>query len=79
MVTIDTREVDEGAAKAAADEFAAKKGIKTGMVMIPQDVQAKLLAKTKSNIPGKYPIPQTTDLKATVKDSSNTFTFELTD
>jgi hypothetical protein len=79
LVTVDTRQVDESAAKAAAEEFAAKKGIKTGMVMVPQEVQAKLLQKTKSDIPGKYQIPQTTDLKATVKEGSNTFTFELKD
>jgi hypothetical protein len=78
-VTVDTREIDAAKAKEAAKKYAEKLGYKGEMATIPQEVQAKVLSQTKSNIPGKYQIPETTDLKAKVEERSNTLDFELKD
>ena len=43
-----------------------------------QDV-AKAAAIAKDLIPGKYQLPETSKLKATVKESSNELDFPLTD
>jgi hypothetical protein len=43
-----------------------------------QDI-AKATKKAKSLVPPKYQLPETSELKATVKEGSNTFEFKLTD
>lgn len=79
-VVVDARQVDQGKADAAAKEFAAERGLDPGTIqMVPQEVQAKMLAESGSNIPGKYQIPETSDLEAVVKEESNTFEFVLKD
>jgi hypothetical protein len=79
-VTVDTRQIDEAAAHAAAEENAKQKGI-TGpsSAMIPQDIQAKLLKQSKNSIPGKYQLAETTDLTATVEEHPKEIDFKLTD
>jgi hypothetical protein len=49
------------------------------MTMVPQDIQAQLLSQSKSSIPGKYQIPDTSDWNAVVEEKSNTIDFDLTD
>jgi hypothetical protein len=80
-VTVDDRETDQAALKAEADKLAAKKGMEkfSGGAMIPQDMQAKALKAAKSQLPGKYQLPDTTDLTAKVDASSRTFNFDLKD
>ena len=78
-VTVDTRQIDQAKAKEAAKAYAEKKGFKGEMTVVPQDVQAKVLSQTKSNIPGKYQIPETTDLRATIEEKPMVLDFELKD
>ena len=78
-VTVDTRQIDQAKAKEAAQKYVEKKGFKGELTIIPQDVQAKVLAQTKSNIPGKYQIPETTDLRAEVGEKDQVLDFELKD
>ncbi len=80
-VTVDDREVDAVKLKADAEKEAAKKGVEkfSGGAMIPQDLQAKALKASKSRLPGKYQIAETSDKKVTVEAKSNTFDIELTD
>jgi len=80
-VTVDDREVDAAKLKADAKEAATKKGMDgfSGGAMIPQDLQAKALKASKSRLPGKYQIAETSDKKVTVEAKSNTFEIELTD
>ncbi len=77
-VTVDTREVDEAAAKAEGEAIAAKHGMKN-LAQLPPEIQAKAFAKAKSSVPAKYQSSGTTDLKATVMEGSNSFDFELKD
>jgi len=79
-VTVDTRSIDEAAAKEATRKFLEKNKVQgVEPQFVPQEVQSKLLAQTRSSIPGKYQIPETTDLTATVEEKSNTINFELKD
>ena len=78
-VTVDGRKADQEKMKIAAKKYTEKLGFKGEMATIPQDVQAKILSQTKSTIPGKYQIPDTTDLRAEVKEQANTLDFELKD
>jgi hypothetical protein len=80
-VTVDDRQVDEGKLKADAEKEAVKKGVEkfSGGAMIPQELQAKALKSSKSRLPGKYQLPETSDKTLTVKESSNSFDIELTD
>jgi hypothetical protein len=78
-VTVDTRQIDEAAAHAAAEENAKKKGITGASPVIPQDIQAKLLKQSKNVIPGKYQLAETTDLTATVEEHPKEIDFKLTD
>ena len=79
-VLIDTRQVDQAKAQALAKERAKDQGLDEGVIqMVPQDIQAQLLREAGSDIPGKYQIPETSDLDAVVEEESNTFEFVLTD
>lgn len=81
-VTIDTRQIDEAAAKEATKKYLEKMKVpaNANIQIIPQDVQAKVLSQTKSNIPGKYQIFETTDLKdIKVEARSNTIDLDLKD
>jgi hypothetical protein len=79
-VTVSSRQVDEAAAKAAAEEQAKKKGVPGGYSMIPQDIQAKFLKQAKMMTPMKYEaVSPENDLKATVTSGSNVFDFDLKD
>jgi hypothetical protein len=77
-VTVDTREIDEAAAKAEGEKLAQKHGM-SNLAQLPPEVQAKAFAKAKSSVPAKYQSSSTTDLKATVAEGSNSFEFELKD
>jgi len=77
-VTVDTKDVDVAAQKAATEKFAQKKNIE-GLVEIPQEVQGQLYSKAKTSTPLKYMAPQTSDLKVTVEAHSNTLNFDLKD
>jgi hypothetical protein len=79
IVTVDTREVDEAAAKQATKEIVEKTKTKVEVLVVPQDVQAKLLKQTKSSTPVKYLSPQSSDKKVTVEARSQTIDIELTD
>lgn len=80
-VTVDDRETDTAALKSQAEEVAKKKGVEkfSGGAMIPQELQAQALANAKGRIPGKYQLPDTTDLTAKVDANNRTFNFELKD
>jgi hypothetical protein len=80
-VTVDDRETDTAALKTQADELAKKKGMEkfSGGAMIPQDMQAKALQATKSRLPGKYQLAETTDQTITIKEGKNDITIDLTD
>jgi hypothetical protein len=77
-VTIDTRQIDDAALKAATKKFAEQNKIE-GLAMPPQDVQARMYQKARSATPAKYMTPDATDLKAEVKEQSNKIDFELKD
>jgi len=77
-VTVDTREMDEAAAKAAGEELAKKHGM-ANLKQLPPEVQAKAFAQAKSSVPAKYQTVETTDLTATVKEGTNKYEFELKD
>jgi hypothetical protein len=79
-VTVDAREIDEAQAKSMTDERVRREGgDPSTMTMVPQDIQAQLLSQSKSSIPGKYQIPDTSDWNAVVEEKSNTIDFDLTD
>lgn len=77
FVSINTREMDESAAKAATSEIASKKGMPGGINQIPPELQAKFRAEAKGTTPMKYEAQ--TDLKATVSGSTNSMDFDLKD
>jgi hypothetical protein len=77
-VVVDTRDIDENAAKAATEKFAKDKKIE-GLKQIPQEVQAKILSKAKSSTPTKYMAAQSTPLTVEVKAQSNTIDITLED
>lgn len=79
VVTVDTREIDEAKVKAQADELATKNKMQGKLSQIPPELQARALKDAKAVIPGKYQLPETTDLKAVVKEDKNKFDFELKD
>ena len=80
-VTVDDREVDEAALKAQAGDLAKKQGMNgfSGGAMIPQDMQAKAQKSAKSRLPGKYQLPETSDITAKVDAGNKTFNFDLKD
>ena len=49
------------------------------MGQVPQEVQAKALKDAKNTIPGKYQIPETSDIEVTVKEQATKLTIELKD
>jgi hypothetical protein len=77
-VTISAREADDARLKEETAKFAKKHGMGK-MEIVPQEIMAKVRSEWKPTIPVKYENPQTSELKATVKEESNSFTFELTD
>jgi hypothetical protein len=77
-VTVDTRQIDEAKLKSEAAEVGKKHGME-GMGQIPQELQAKALKDAKGTIPGKYQIPETSDIEVTVKEESTKLTIELKD
>jgi len=77
-VTVDTREIDEAAAKAEGEKLAKKHGM-SNLAQLPPEVQAKAYAQAKSSVPAKYAGAGTSDLTATVAEGSNSFNFELKD
>ncbi len=77
-VTVDTRQIDDAKVKSEAEEIAKKHGMQN-IGQIPQEVHAKALKNAKNTIPGKYQIPDTSDIEVTVKEQSNTLTIELKD
>jgi len=77
-VVVDTRQKDEAAEKAAAEKFAKEKKIE-GLMVIPQEIQAKFAAKAKPSTPLKYLSAQSSDLKTTVPEHSVTLNFDLKD
>ncbi|MHB1556332.1 MAG: hypothetical protein ACYC61_02510 [Isosphaeraceae bacterium] len=79
VVTVDTREIDDAKIKAQAGELAAKHNMEGKTAVVPPELQARALKDAKTDIPGKYQLPETTDLKATVKEEKNKFDFELKD
>jgi hypothetical protein len=80
-VTVDDREVDGAKLKAATEKEAAKRGVEkfSGGAMIPQELQAKALQDAKGRLPGKYQIPETSDVTITVREQAETFQIELKD
>lgn len=76
-VSVDTKEFDEAAAKAESEKLAQKHGLKGMGPQMPPEVLATLNKKAKSTIPEKYSNPDKSELTATVKASSNSFTFDL--
>jgi hypothetical protein len=77
-VIVDTRDIDSEKVNAEAAEVAKKHGIQ-GKGIVPQEITAKSFKDSKSTIPGKYQIPETSDIEVTVKEQSNTLTIELKD
>jgi hypothetical protein len=78
FVTVDTRQIDEEKVKSQASDLATKNKMEK-ISQIPPELQAKALKDAKSMIPGKYQLPETSDLKAKVEEKSNHFEFELKD
>ncbi|MHC5539955.1 hypothetical protein ACYOEI_17180 [Singulisphaera rosea] len=76
-VTVDDRQVDSGKVQAEANEQAKKKGLTYNA--IPQELQIKAAKKAKGALPGKYQIPETTDITKEVKAQSNSIDVELKD
>ena len=77
-----SRQIDEAAAKAAAEEQAKKKGVVGGYSMIPQDIEAEIpeTGQDRHPTPMKYEaVSPENELKATVTSGSNTFDFDLKD
>src|SRR5262249_36230884 len=75
IVTVDTKEVDEDAKKAAIEKFAKTKKV-DGLMELPQEVQGQLYSKAKSSTPVKYLAPQTSELKAEVPTNSVKLDFD---
>lgn len=80
MVTVDAREVDQGAVDAETAKVVSKKNKGDMKIMMPiPELQAKGVKTAKSSIPTKYQSTGSTDLSATVKEGSNSVDFELKD
>ena len=62
--------------KSDSSDLAKKHGM-GNMSQVPPEVQAKALKDAKGSIPGKYQIPDTSDIEVTVKEESTTLTIEL--
>jgi len=77
-ITIDTKEIDEAAAKEEGEKVAKQHGM-SNLKMLPPEVQAKAFSQAKSSVPLKYQTTETSDLTATVAEGSNIFDFELKD
>jgi hypothetical protein len=79
-VTVDDRAANEEEMKAEAEKVAKKHPMYNVKMLPPgSEVQAAALKKAKSAIPGKYQIPDTSDLKVTVDAGHTAFNFELKD
>jgi hypothetical protein len=78
IVTVDTREIDADKVKSQSSDLASKHKMEK-VSQIPPELQAKALKEAKATIPGKYQLPETTDLNAKVEPKSNRFEFELKD
>jgi hypothetical protein len=80
-VTLDTRQIDEAKLKDEALKLAKKQGMEnfSGGAMVPQELRGKALQNAKQQIPGKYQLPDTSDIKLTVEPKSNSFAIELKD
>ena len=78
VVSIDTKEIDEAAAKAEGEKAAKKHGM-SNLVQLPPEIQAKALKTAKSSIPVIYQDAHKSGLTAKVEEKSNSFTFELKD
>ncbi|MFO0890006.1 MAG: hypothetical protein U0790_12815 [Isosphaeraceae bacterium] len=79
-VTVDTREADQAASKAAAEKYIKEKlKYKGEITQIPPEIQSKILTQTKSSVPSKYISAGTTDITVTVEEKSNTLNIELKD
>jgi hypothetical protein len=77
-VAIDTKEIDEAAAKAETEKLAKKHGM-SNLAQMPPELQAKMAKQAKSSIPKKYENPENSKLTAKVEEHSNSFEFKLTD
>ena len=76
-VTVDDRQVDSQKVEAESAELAKKRGVTYNA--IPQELQIKATKKAKGSLPGKYQIPQTTDIEKDVKAETNKIDIELKD
>jgi hypothetical protein len=79
QVIVEDIAVDLAAATADTSAIAAKAKIKIPEGMVDQAAQARQLKKAKNSLPSKYGKVDSSGLKATVKEQSNTFDFELVD
>jgi hypothetical protein len=77
-VSIDTREVDEAVLKEETKKLAEKHGM-PNIAQLPQELRAQAMKNAKSSVPGKYQIPESTDLKTTVKAEKNYVELDLKD
>jgi len=77
-VSIDTKEIDEAAAKAEGEKLAKKYGM-SNLAQLPPEVQAKAGKLAKGSIPEKYLNADKSDLSAKVEAKSNSFEFDLKD
>ncbi len=77
FVTINTREMDDSAAKKATADMASKKGMQGSISQVPPELQSKLRAEAKGTTPVKYEAQS--DLKATVTGSTSSMDFDLKD
>jgi hypothetical protein len=66
-VTVDTREIDEEKVNAQKSDLAAKQRMEK-ISQIPPELQAQALKNAKSFIPGKYQLPEMSDLNFELKD-----------
>jgi hypothetical protein len=79
-VSIDTREVDEAAVKAEAKKLAEKHGMPNmAPAMIPPELLAEATKNAKASVPAKYQVPESSDLKTTVKAEKNYVELDLKD
>jgi hypothetical protein len=76
-VTVDDRRIDTEQVKAQSDAQAKKRGVTYNV--IPQELQIKASKAAKGSLPGKYQIPDTSNIEKEVKAQSNTIDIELTD
>jgi hypothetical protein len=77
-VVVDTRQIDEGALKTAAEKYATEKKIE-GLKVVPQHLQAQFSEKATPVTPLKYLTAQSSDKEVTVPDHSATIDIDLTD